>query len=268
MASPQAENGHIDIANEIAEQLAKTQLSGYESRVLWVLWRKTYGWHKKDDRISISQFSQATEIARRHIHRTLEYLVSRNIVTKNGNKYITRWAFQKDYSRWKNLITKNGNKLASKTIQVRVTETVTKNGNVPKMVTRFVTKNGAHKRKLTKETSTKTFSLFDFWNSLKIIIHKNIKGKVGNRTFKGCLEQALKDNNEKTIREAMQNYKTILEGEEYFWKYRWTVGEFLIRGLDKFLTINKPFENFRIGKENQETKEQNYDKLTARYSNR
>ncbi len=114
----------------------------------------------------------------------------------------------------------------------------------------------------------KEHSLFDFWNSLEIIVHKNIKGKAGNRTFKGCLEQALKDNNEETIREAMQNYKTILEGEEYFWKYRWTIGEFLIRGLDKFLTINKPFENFRIGKENQEKKEQNYDKLTARYSNR
>ena len=95
----------------------------------------------------------------------------------------------------------------------------------------------------------KEHSLFDFWNSLKIIIHKNIKGKVGNRTFKGCLEQALNDNNEETIRDAMQNYKTILEGEEYFWKYRWTVGEFLIRGLDKFLTINKPFENFVIKEE-------------------
>ena len=91
-----------------------------------------------------------------------------------------------------------------------------------------------------------TYSLFDFWNSLKIIVHKDIKGKVGNRTFKGCLEQALDDNTEETIREAMQNYKTILEGEEYFWKYRWTIGEFLIRGLDKFLTINKPFENFAI----------------------
>ena len=119
-----------------------------------------------------------------------------------------------------------------------------------------------------KNDKNKTYSLFDFWNSLKIIIHKNIKGKVGNRTFKGCLEQALKDNNEETIREAIQNYKTILEGEEYFWKYRWTLGEFLIRGLDKFLTINKPFENFRIGEENQEKKEPNYAKLKAKFSNR
>jgi len=34
MASPQKENGHIDIANEIAEALAKTKLSPDEWRIL------------------------------------------------------------------------------------------------------------------------------------------------------------------------------------------------------------------------------------------
>jgi len=142
MANPQRENGHIDIANEIAEQLAKTQLSGYESRVLWVLWRKTYGWHKRSDKISISQFSMVTGIPRRHIHKTLQKLVDRNIVTKNCNSFITKWAFQKDYSRWK-VVTKNCN--TSKPLQIS-TATVTENGN--KLVTDF----GAHKRKERKNT--------------------------------------------------------------------------------------------------------------------
>jgi len=165
MANPQRENGHIDIANEIAEQLAKTQLSGYESRVLWVLWRKTYGWHKRSDKISISQFSMVTGIPRRHIHKTLQKLVDRNIVTKNCNSFITKWAFQKDYSRWK-VVTKNCNSFitkwafqkdysrwkvvtencnTSKPLQIS-TATVTENGN--KLVTDF----GAHKRKERKNT--------------------------------------------------------------------------------------------------------------------
>jgi len=33
-ANPQAEDGHIDIANEIAEALMKVNLSAYESRIL------------------------------------------------------------------------------------------------------------------------------------------------------------------------------------------------------------------------------------------
>ncbi len=150
MANPQIENGHIDIANEIAEALAKIQLSGYESRVLWVLWRKTYGWHKKTERISISQFSEATKIPRRHIHRTLHRLIDRNIVTKNGNSFITKWAFQKDYSKWK-LVTKNGDTIKP----------------LPKMVTvpdKLVTKNGAHKRNIStkdiKESTTHVKSAF------------------------------------------------------------------------------------------------------------
>jgi len=54
MANPQPEDGHIDIANEIAEKLARTQLSGTEHKIIWAIWRKTWGWHKKEDRISLS----------------------------------------------------------------------------------------------------------------------------------------------------------------------------------------------------------------------
>ena len=101
MANPQIENGFTKIANEIVEQLARTQLSGYESRILWVIWRKIYGWNKKQDIISISQFQKLTGLDRRHVQRTLNRLIERNIVTKNGYRHYTKWAFQKDYTRWK-----------------------------------------------------------------------------------------------------------------------------------------------------------------------
>lgn len=126
MASPQRENGHIDIANEIAEALARTQLNGYESRYLWVLFRKTYGWQKKEDRIPISQFIEATGLKKQHIWRTQQRLIQRNIVTKNGYKI----GFQKDYTRWREVtklgyVTKNG----YKGNQIRLRK-VTKNGGL------------------------------------------------------------------------------------------------------------------------------------------
>lgn len=139
MANPQTEDGHIDIANEIADALATTQLSGYESRILWVIWRKTYGWHKKSDTISVTQFEKGTGLKRRHISRTLQCLLDRNIITKNGDSFIDRWAFQNNYSKW---------------------QTVTKNGDKPKpspkMVTPTVTKNGADKRKVLKDIKEST----------------------------------------------------------------------------------------------------------------
>lgn len=42
MAKPDINNGHIDIAHELAEALMKINLSGYQYRIIWVIFRKTY----------------------------------------------------------------------------------------------------------------------------------------------------------------------------------------------------------------------------------
>ena len=99
MASPQLENGHIRIANEIVEALYKINLSAYESRLVWFILRKTYGWHKKTDRISYSQFEE-TGIDRRHISRTLYKLENRNFITISREGQYRWYSFQKDFSKW------------------------------------------------------------------------------------------------------------------------------------------------------------------------
>lgn len=99
MASPQIENGFLKLANEIVEALARTNLSAYQSRVLWVIFRKTYGFGKKEDWISNSQIVELTGLHKAHISRTVRDLADRNIVTKRGNKI----GFQKDYQQWREL---------------------------------------------------------------------------------------------------------------------------------------------------------------------
>ena len=136
MANPQAEEGHIDIANEISEALMKTQLGGYESRVLWAILRKTYGWHKTSDWISGSQLVKMTGLRKQHIWRAKKQLEARNIVTISGYKI----TFQKDYTRWK---------------KVTISGIVTKSGIGVTISGIRVTKNGGHKRNYTKETITK-----------------------------------------------------------------------------------------------------------------
>lgn len=99
--SPQVENGHTEIANEIVEQLAKTNLSPYESRVLWVLFRKTYGWHKHCDHISYTQWTQLTDLKRWHVSRTLSRLQYRLIIIIFRFKGLLYYGFQKDYDMWR-----------------------------------------------------------------------------------------------------------------------------------------------------------------------
>ena len=100
MAKPQLENGHTKIANELVEALARTYFTAYESRILWTIFRKTYGWNKKTDRISYVHFQDATGIDHRHVGRTLKALKNRNIITCFGSGYQLEYGIQKDYDKW------------------------------------------------------------------------------------------------------------------------------------------------------------------------
>lgn len=139
MASPQKENGHIRIANELVEAFAMTQLSGYEIRIIWVVLRKTWGWGKKEDWISFSQFRELTGLLDPHISRTLKRLVSRNILTKNGNCY----GLQKDYQNWYGELPKMVSQVTKNGKSPRVKE-------LPKMVDTKESKNT-----ITKDTIQK-----------------------------------------------------------------------------------------------------------------
>jgi phage replication O-like protein O len=132
VASPQLEDGYFRIANEIAEALMRTNLSGYQSRILWAIFRKTYGYGKKEDWISNSQFVELTGLQKGHVSRAVKELRERSIVTKRGNKI----SFNKDYQQWRELP-------KGVTTHHQLPNEVTP---LPKGVSK-VTKGGGHKRK-------------------------------------------------------------------------------------------------------------------------
>ena len=107
MANTRIENGHLRIANELAEKLARVQLSGTEHRIIWAVWRKTIGWQKREDRISLSQLAKITEMNLRVVRRTLSVLVRKNIIIKKSGRdknvpsNINILRFNKDYETWK-----------------------------------------------------------------------------------------------------------------------------------------------------------------------
>ncbi len=77
----------------------KTNLSSYQSRILWAIFRQTYGFQKKEDWISNSRLCDLTGLLKQHVSRTIRELRERNLVTKGGYKI----AFQKDYQLWREL---------------------------------------------------------------------------------------------------------------------------------------------------------------------
>jgi phage replication O-like protein O len=84
------ENHWTPLPNEIVESLCMVTLGAHETRVLWCLLRKTFGFHSKDnpkhlpkklDQISLSQFEAMTGLDRRRVHEALCRLKERRIIT-------------------------------------------------------------------------------------------------------------------------------------------------------------------------------------------
>ncbi|HDY68615.1 MAG TPA: hypothetical protein ENH85_12610 [Candidatus Scalindua sp.] len=103
MASPQKEHGYTMIANELMEALAKTRIAGEARQTLDTIIRKTYGFNKKEDAISLSQFSAITKLRKPTVVRALRKLLSMNIITKKDNDIANIYSFNKDFDSWEPL---------------------------------------------------------------------------------------------------------------------------------------------------------------------
>ena len=75
------------VPNEIIEGIASSRVFCARARVIAAIIRKTYGWNKHEDWISLSQFEAMTGIGKSNICRTLNQLVKAKIIIKSDNKY-------------------------------------------------------------------------------------------------------------------------------------------------------------------------------------
>ena len=105
MANPQIEEGYVKIANELQEAFCRTRIPGEERQVLDVIIRKTYGWNKCEDAISLSQFVSMTGINKPCVIRAIRGLLSKKIiqVIKKDNEPVKLYKFNKDYHQWQPL---------------------------------------------------------------------------------------------------------------------------------------------------------------------
>lgn len=111
--TPQTENGFTRIANELMDALAKTRISGEARQVLDAIIRKTYGWGKTSDDISLSQFMIMTGLSKSTICKAIKKLISMNIIvkrgssatlfTKQGKAITSTYSVQKNHKYWKPL---------------------------------------------------------------------------------------------------------------------------------------------------------------------
>ncbi|MDP2922287.1 MAG: replication protein [Candidatus Omnitrophota bacterium] len=104
-ASPQVENGHIQIANELMDAILNYPFKNSELKIVLTIIRKTYGWKKKKDRLSFSQISGLSKISMRHTKRVIKQLVMDNILLKEKSDNNNIFGLNKNYYSWRLWIT-------------------------------------------------------------------------------------------------------------------------------------------------------------------
>ncbi len=167
MVSPKKENGYTAIANEIMEALIKYSLPSSEMRCLLFVIRKTYGFNKKTDAISLSQFVRATSLNRRAVIRALNNLNQKNLIykerggVKNDTILTSKYRFNKHYNSWNSSVkivtgrVKRGKKVVSKLSHTK--DTIQKKEIYSRVINYLNTKTG----KKYKATTDKTISLIN-----------------------------------------------------------------------------------------------------------
>lgn len=64
--------------------------------------------------------------------------------------------------------------------------------------------------------------LFDYWNSKGIVVHRTINEKMVQ-----LLKKALDLYGQAQIKQAIENYSIVLSDSTYYFKTRWTIGDFV-----------------------------------------
>ncbi|MBM7623657.1 replication protein [Sporohalobacter salinus] len=80
------EDGYTKISNLILESLAMAKLTGVQKGLCMFLFRRTYGWGKKEDEISLKEFAQATNSSKSYVSKQLKKLVNKQVIFRTSHE--------------------------------------------------------------------------------------------------------------------------------------------------------------------------------------
>lgn len=110
------------------------------------------------------------------------------------------------------------------------------------------------KYKKEKDFSQDVQSIFDHWNSKSIIVHQTLSDALGK-----VIKNSLSSFGSGLIIMAIDRYKQILEDKAYFFKYKWSLKDFLSRkeGISSFLDDGSKWLSYKNFLEQNVLKETN-----------
>lgn len=205
MASPQTEDGYVQIANDLWDALVGAGLNKNEYRALLCILRYSYGVKETYAKLKKIEISKITRIPLPKVNETLTTLEKRNIIRlSKNNGYIY---FHKDYDKWQ----LNETLTFDEKWKAQVNKTLTK--NIPKRKVlgsrnvksqlrrspnRTISKGSKESIKESiKEIKYICVELFSFWkdqlNHPKALLTKDRQTKISARLKEGYTVEQCKN---------------------------------------------------------------------------
>lgn len=100
MASPQTEDGYTRFANELLEAMLHFGFSRRELSLMLAIARKTYGYGKLEDDITVTQLAKIAGLRRQHASSGLSSLEGIGAVLKRDGKRGYLLKLNKNYEQW------------------------------------------------------------------------------------------------------------------------------------------------------------------------
>lgn len=259
MAKPQPTYAHIRIPHQIGEHIMVSQFTARQRRILDLILRLSWGCGKEEAQIPRQRDFGVVGVGEGHIKTELERLVRDNIIRRDCDRY----ALNRDLTQWRvsrfrgyhreeltGLVGLNLNQSGNR---FRRWEGGTYRGRKPKPTevgspsdTTSATPKEKNNKQNNKQNIDTCILVFDHWNKQNIIVHKKVTDDV-----RSVIVRTLRSYSVEEVNSAISNYAEIVQGQEYFFNYRWTLRDFLKRGIEKFMDLEVCKSNYReagIGK--------------------
>jgi phage replication O-like protein O len=237
-------DNYTKISNEVLEALPRAKLNGTQYAICLVVWRYTFGFHRCEANLSAGFIAEAAEINVRQVKRELKALIERNIIQSiDARQGVTSsLKFNKDISTWKLVSKTTPVKPVSNQLPVSNPTLVLVSNSSPELVSNPTPKKESKENNKENIYSHSVQRVFSFWNEQRIIIHKAVTDDIGK-----AIDVSLKRHGVENILLAIKRYSQIYYDPDYFFKYKWTLVNFLNRqrGLPDFLDGGEKWEDYK-----------------------
>jgi len=107
------------------------------------------------------------------------------------------------------------------------------------IVTNWAAYQSEYERQKKYRNADKHRSIFEAWNEQKVVLHKTLTDEMER-----AMETALRNYSADDVVLSIRNYGDIINNNGYYFKYKWTLKDFLKRGLEKFMDGEVARQNY------------------------